>query len=140
NWAQAFVTDTFLPEQIQYSKFYGLVRIGDMEDVYLDSRDLRLPCGMHHSTIISCDFGSTVAVHNVRYMAHFIIEDEVMLANINEMVTSSTAKFGNGILKTDDVEERRIRLELCNENGGRSVLPFDGMQAGDVFLWSRHRD
>lgn len=140
NWDQVLVTDKFLPEQIQYSKFYGLVRIGDMEDVYLDFRDLRLPCGIYHSTIISSDFGSTVAVHNVRYMAHFIIGDEVMLANINEMVTSSTAKFGNGILKTDDVEERRIRLELCNENGGRSVLPFDGMQAGDVFLWSRHRD
>ena len=140
NWDDVLVTDKFLPEQIQHSKFYGLVRIGDMEDVYLNFRDLRLPCGIYNSTIISSDFGSTVAVHNVRYMAHYIIEDEVMLANVNEMETSSSAKFGNGILKTDDVEERRIRLELCNENGGRSVLPFDGMQAGDVYLWSRYRD
>jgi len=140
NWDHVLVTDKFLPEQIQHSKFYGLVRIGDMDDVYLNFRDLRLPCGIYNSTIISSDFGCTVAVHNVRYMAHFIIGDEVMLANINEMETSSSAKFGNGILKTGDVEERRIRLELCNENGGRSVLPFDGMQAGDVYLWSRHRD
>ena len=140
NWDDVLVTDKFLPEQIQHSKFYGLVRIGDMDDVYLNFRDLRLPCGIYNSTIISSDFGSTVAIHNVRYMAHFIIGDEVMLANINEMETSSSAKFGNGILKTDDVEERRIRLELCNENGGRSVLPFDGMQAGDVYLWSRYRN
>ncbi|PRD52765.1 DUF4954 family protein [Sphingobacterium gobiense] len=140
NWNHVLVTDKFLPEQIQHSKFYGLVRIGDMEDVYLDFRDLRLPCGIYNSTIISSDFGSTVAVHNVRYMAHFIIGEEVMLANISEMETSNSAKFGNGILKTDDVEERRIRLELCNENGGRSVFPFDGMQAGDVYLWSRHRN
>lgn len=139
NWDNVLVTDKFLPEQIQHSKFYGLVRIDDMEEVYLDFRDLRLPCGIYNSTILSSDFGRTVAVHNVRYMAHFIIRDEVMLANISEMETSSSAKFGNGILKTGDVEERRIRLELCNENGGRSVLPFDGMQAGDVFLWSRYR-
>lgn len=139
NWDNVLVTDKFLPEQIQHSKFYGLVRIGDMEEVYLDFRDLRLPCGIYNSTIISSDFGNAVAIHNVRYMAHFIIRDEVMLANISEMETSSNAKFGNGIIKTGDVEERRIRLELCNENGGRSVLPFDGMQAGDVFLWSRYR-
>lgn len=139
NWENVLVTNKFLPEQIQHSKFYGLVRIGDMEEVYLDFRDLRLPCGIYNSTIISSDFGNAVAIHNVRYMAHFIIRDEVMLANISEMETSSSAKFGNGILKTGDVEERRIRLELRNENGGRSVLPFDGMQAGDVFLWSRYR-
>lgn len=140
NWDDVLVTDKFLPEQIQHSKFYGLVRIGDMDDVYLHFRDLRLPCGIYNSTVVSSDFGSIVAIHNVRYMAHFIIGDEVMLANINEMETSSSAKFGNGILKTGDVEERRIRLELCNENGGRSVLPFDGMQAGDVYLWSRYRN
>lgn len=140
NWADVLVTDRFVPEQIQHSKFYGLVRIGDMEEVYLEFRDLRLPCGIYNSTIISSDFGNTVAIHNVRYMAHFIIGDEVMLANINEMETSSSAKFGNGILKRGDIEERRIRLELRNENGGRAVLPFDGMQAGDVYLWSRYRN
>lgn len=140
NWDNVLVTDKFIPEQIQHSKFYGLVRIGDMEDVYLNFRDLRLPCGIYNSTIISSDFGNSVAIHHVHYMAHFIIGDEVMLANIDEMETNSGAKFGNGILKQGDVEERRIRLELCNENGGRSVLPFDGMQTGDVYLWSRYRD
>ncbi|GHE46009.1 DUF4954 family protein [Sphingobacterium griseoflavum] len=140
NWQDIWVTDHFLPEQIKNNRFYGMVRIGDMQEVYLEFRDLKLPCGIYNSTVISCDFGSTVAVHNVRYMSHFVVGSEVMLANINEMETSSSAKFGNGMLKRGDVEERRIRLELCNENGGRSVLPFDGMQAGDVFLWSRYRD
>lgn len=139
DWTQVWVTDKFLPELIQYVKFYGLVRIGDMESLYLNYRDLRLPCGIYHSTVISCDFGDRVAVHQVHIMSHYIVGDEVMLANINEMMTSDTAKFGNGILKAGDIEERRIKLELCNENGGRAVWPFDGMQAGDVFLWSRYR-
>ena len=140
NWNHVLVTDRFLPEQIQHSKFYGLVRIGDMDDVYLDFRELRLPCGIYNSTVVSCDFGSCVAIHHVRYIAHYIVGKEVILYSINEMETSSSAKFGNGILKDGDVEERRIRLELRNENGGRSVLPFDGMQTGDVYLWSRFRD
>jgi len=139
NWQDIWVTDKFLPELIKHVNFYGKVCIGDMEAVYLNYRDLRLPAGIYNSTVISCDFGDTVAVHEVQSMAHFIVGDDVILANINEMMTSDNAKFGNGILKTGDSEERRIHLELCNENGGRSVLPFDGMQAADVYLWSRNR-
>ncbi|MFC3197087.1 DUF4954 family protein [Parapedobacter deserti] len=139
NWADVWVTDAFLPEQIQQSKFYGFVRIGDMAAEYLDYRDLNLPTGIYNSVVVSCDIGGHTAIHNVRYLAHFIIGDEVMLFNINEMETSSNAKFGNGILKDGDPESGLIQLELCNENGGRAVLPFDGMQASDVYLWTRNR-
>ncbi|WP_156309216.1 DUF4954 family protein [Sphingobacterium endophyticum] len=139
NWNDVLVTDKFLPKQIKRSKFFGLVRIGDMEEVYLEYRDIRLPVGIYNSQIISSDLGDCVALHQVRYMAHFIVGNEVILLNVNEMETSSNAKFGNGILKDGDQEKSRIFLELCNENGGRSVLPFDGMQAADVYLWTRNR-
>ncbi len=139
DWNDVLVTDKFLPKQIKRSKFFGLVRIGDMEEVYLEYRDIRLPVGIYNSQIISSDLGDCVALHQVRYMAHFIVGNEVILLNVNEMETSSNAKFGNGILKDGDQEKSRIFLELCNENGGRSVLPFDGMQAADVYLWTRNR-
>jgi len=139
DWANILVTDRFIPQQIQNCKFYGLNRIGDMEPIYLEYRDFRLPVGLYNSTIISCDFGNLVAVHEVRYLAHFIIKDEVILANINEMETSSKAKFGNGILRVGEDPEVRIALELCNENGGRQVWPFDGMLLSDAYIWSRHR-
>jgi len=139
NWNDVLVTDKFLPQQIKRSKFFGLVRIGDMEEVYLEYRDIRLPVGIYNSQVISCDLGDCIALHQVRYIAHFIVGNEVILLNVNEMETSSNAKFGNGILKVGDQEKSRIFLELCNENGGRSVLPFDGMQAADVYLWTRNR-
>lgn len=139
NWNDVRVTDKFLPHQIKRSKFFGLVRIGDMEEVYLEYRDIRVSVGIYNSQIISCDLGDCVALHQVRYMAHFIVGNEVILLNVNEMETSSNAKFGNGILKDGDEAKSRIFLELCNENGGRSVLPFDGMQAADVYLWTRNR-
>ncbi|WP_099367293.1 DUF4954 family protein [Sphingobacterium sp. 1.A.4] len=139
NWNDVLVTDKFLPRQIKRSKFYGLVRIGDMEEVYLEYRDIRLAVGIYNSQVISCDIGDCVALHQVRYIAHYIVGNEVILLNVNEMETSSNAKFGNGILKEGDQDYSRIYLELCNENGGRSVLPFDGMQAADVYLWTRNR-
>lgn len=139
DWTKVQVSDPFIPEQIQFSKFYGLVRIGPMSESYLSYRDLSLPIGVYHSTIVSSDLGAAVAIHHVRYMAHFIVGNEVMLSSINEMESSDNAKFGNGILKDGDEADKRIQMELCNENGGRSVVPFDGMQVADVYLWSRHR-
>ena len=48
----------------------------------------------------------------------------MILINVNEIETTDHAKFGNGILKEGEPESIRIELEICNENGGRSIIPF----------------
>jgi hypothetical protein len=58
---------------------------------------------------------------------------------VNEISASDHSKFGNGIIKEGEKENVRIWLEICNENAGRSVLPFNGMLPGDAYLWSRYR-
>jgi carbonic anhydrase/acetyltransferase-like protein (isoleucine patch superfamily) len=63
-----------------------------------------------------------------------------MVVNTNELATTSVSKFGNGILKHGEAEDIRIWMELCNENGGRKVIPFNGMLPGDAYLWSKYRD
>jgi hypothetical protein len=139
NWNKLLVSDAFNPELVKNCKFFGLVRIGKLEPYCLEFNNLRMPVGLYNSTIISCDFGDNVVVDNVNYMAHYIIGNEVMLVNINELATTSHSKFGNGIIKEGEDEKVRIWLEVCNENGGRRILPFDGMLPGDAYLWTRHR-
>ncbi|MBP7556614.1 MAG: DUF4954 family protein [Chitinophagaceae bacterium] len=139
DWSQVLVHDNFDPSLIQQCKFYGLVRIGEQQPYYLQFHDVRLPVGLYNSTIISCDIGNNVVVNNVNYLSHYIIGNEVILVNINEMEVTDHAKFGNGIIKEGEKEAVRIWMELCNENAGRSVLLFDGMQAGDAWLWTRFR-
>ena len=139
DWNNILVSDAFTPELVKNCKFFGLVRIGKLEPFCLEFKNLRMPVGLYNSTIISCDFGNNVVVDNVNYLSHYIIGNDVMLVNINELATTSHAKFGNGIVKQGEDEKLRIWLEVCNENGGRSILPFDGMLPGDAFLWSRHR-
>lgn len=139
DWNKILVSDAFNPELVKNCKFFGLVRIGKLEPYCLEFKNLRMPVGLYNSTIISCDFGNNVVVDNVNYISHYIVGNDVMLVNINELATTSHAKFGNGIVKDGEDEKLRIWLEVCNENGGRSILPFDGMLPGDAFLWSRHR-
>jgi hypothetical protein len=140
DWNNILVSSSFNAELVKNCKFFGLVRIGKLESYYLEFHNLRMAVGLYNSTIISCDFGDNVCVDNVNYLSHYIIGNEVMIANVNELATTDKAKFGNGILKEGESEKVRVWLELCNENGGRSVLPFDGMLAGDAYLWSKYRD
>ena len=140
NWNDILVSDAFTPELVQNCKFFGLVRIGKLTPYYLEFHNLRRPVGLYNSTIISCDFGDNVCIDNTNYLSHYIIGNDVMIVNTNELATTDHAKFGNGILKEGEEESIRIWLEVCNENGGRSIIPFNGMLPGDAWLWSRFRD
>jgi len=140
DWNKVLVSDAFNPQLVKNCNFFGLVRIGKLEPFYLSFHDVRVPVGLYDSTIISCDFGDNVVVSNVNYMSHYIVGNEVIIVNVNELATTSHSKFGNGILREGENEAVRIWLEVCNENGGRSILPFNGMLPGDAYLWSRYRD
>lgn len=140
DWNKLLVSDAFNPELVKNCKFYGLVRIGKLEPLCLGFSDLKVPVGLYNSTIISCDFGDNVVIDGVHYLAHYIIGSEVIITNVDEMVTTNHSKFGNGILKEGEDEEVRIWMEICNENTGRKVLPFVGMLPGDAYLWSKYKD
>ncbi len=140
NWNNVLVSSQFDSHLVKGCSFFGLIRIGKLEPLSLEFHGLRLPVGLFNSTIINCDFGDNVSIHNVNYFSHFVVGNEVIIANVNELATTSTAKFGNGIIKEGETENQRVWLEVCNENGGRKILPFDGMLTADAYLWSKYRD
>ncbi|NJE06651.1 DUF4954 family protein, partial [Thermococcus sp. M36] len=89
DWNMILVSDAFNPELVKNCKFYGLVRIGKLEPYCLTFSDLKVPVGLYNSTIISCDFGDNVVIDNVNYMSHYIVGNEVIITNVNELVTTN---------------------------------------------------
>jgi hypothetical protein len=140
NWDEIWVTDRFDPNQIKNTQFYGLVRIGNLRNVVIQHHDLRMPAGITNSVIISCDIGEDVAIHNVHYLAHYIIGNCNILFNIGEMHTTDHAKFGNGIIKEGEPENVRTWIDIMNETGCRRILPFDGIITADAYLWAKYID
>jgi NDP-sugar pyrophosphorylase family protein len=140
NWTDVWVAPGCDVSLIKNCRFYGLVRIGKLEPLIVGFSDLEIPVGLYNSTIISSDIGDNVAIDQVLYLSHYIIGNDVILTNISELITSNRSKFGNGVIKKGEKEAVRIWLELCNENGGRSIMPFEGMLPGDAWLWTRYRD
>ncbi|HEY5369286.1 MAG TPA: DUF4954 family protein [Hanamia sp.] len=138
DWSKIFVSKEFDPVLVKNSNFHGLVRIGKLEPYYLEFHNLRMPVGIYNSQIISCDFGHNVCINNATYLSHYIIGDEVMISNVNELATTDYAKFGNGISKDGEKEATRVWIEVRNENGGRRIAPFNRMLPGDAYLWSNN--
>ncbi|MBN1834723.1 MAG: DUF4954 family protein [Spirochaetales bacterium] len=139
-WDRILVTDSFDPTLVRSCEFWGLVRLGELAPLYLEYHELRLPVGLSNSTIICCDVGDNVVIRNVHHLSHYIVGSRSILFNLDEVITVNHAKFGNGILKDGEPEEVRVWLEVGNENGGRRILPFNGMLPADAWLWSRRRD
>jgi len=140
NWNDIYVSEKFDPRLVKSCRFHGMIRIGALESYYLEYHELQLPVGLYNSTIVACDIGDNVVIMNVDYLAHYQIGNEVILFNINEMHTTNHAKFGNGIVKEGEEESVRIWLELANENGGRKIIPFDGITPADAYMWVKFRD
>jgi hypothetical protein len=140
NWDNILVTDNFDPKQIKNNDFFGFIRIGEVRKIILEHHDLQVPVGITNSRIISCDIGHDVAIHNVRYLAHYIIGNRCILLNIDEMHTTNHAKFGNGILKEGESEKVRVWVDLINETGSRKIIPFNGIITADAYIWAKYRD
>ena len=139
DWNEILVTDQFDPNLVKNCEFFGRVTIGKLTPLFLEHHDLRLPVGISNSTIISCDVGDNVVIRDVHYLAHYIIGNNCILFNIDEMITTDHAKFGNGILKEGEDENLRVWVEVGNENEGRKVLPFEDMIPADAYIWSKYR-
>ncbi|MDR2739290.1 MAG: DUF4954 family protein [Treponema sp.] len=140
NWENFLVTDPFDPALIRNSNFYGLIRLGVLRDLLLRHHDYNVSAGIRNSTIISCDIGDNTAIQDCSFISHYIIGNQVILSRIDEMQTTNHAKFGNGIIKDGEEEDVRVWIDVMNEAGGRSILPFADMICADAYLWACYRD
>ena len=140
DWNKFLVRDPFDPSLVRGSSFYGLVRVGALRNALLQHHDFCVPEGIRNSTIISCDIGDDVAIQDCPYISHYIIGDSCILSRLDEMQTTNHAKFGDGALKDGEDEAVRAWIDVMNEAGGRSILPFREMLVADAFLWAAYRD
>jgi hypothetical protein len=140
NWNNFLVCDPFDPALIRSSNFYGLIRIGTLSNVLLKHHDFCVPAGIRGSTIISCDIGNDTSIQDCSYISHYIIGNNCILSKVDEMQATNHAKFGNGAVRDGEDEEVRVWIDVMNEAGGRSILPFDKMIAADAYLWAAYRD
>lgn len=142
-WRNVFVDSSeggFDPSLVKNSTFSGFVVLGRLRRAKIKYHDLSLGVGVVGSSLRDVATGDDVAIRNVDYLENYRIGSRVMLFNVQEMSCTKHSKFGEGVLKKGEGEENRIWIGVGNENGGRSVLPFESMIPADAYIWSRRRD
>jgi hypothetical protein len=139
DWSLIRVSEPFVADLVRNSEFAGLVRLGAIRRSIIEHHDLQSPIGITNSRIVACDIGDDCAIHDCAYLAHYIVGDGCVLLSNEEIHVSNHSKFGSGIIMEGESEELRVELDLMNEAGGRSILPFRDMTAADAYLWARRR-
>lgn len=134
DWDSLWVCrDGFSPDRLRNCRFAGIVRLGRMSHKWLEFGSLHLPVGISESFIVNCDIGDDCAIHNVGILGNQVVLDNCLLFNIGQMTVSGDATFGCAV-------SSRGSIAIMNESGRRFVLPFNGMNTADAYLWGKYRD
>ncbi|MBQ0039302.1 MAG: DUF4954 family protein [Treponema sp.] len=142
-WKNIYVSSkkgAFDPNQLRHNDFDGFIILGEITDSFITYHDLRLPVGITRSSLRDVVVGDNCAIHNVKFLENYRLQDRVILFNIQEMSCTKHSKFGEGILKDGEEESARIWIGVGNENGERAVLPFADLIPADAYIWSRFRE
>lgn len=126
DWGAVHVSESFSVECVRNSTFEGAVSLGAIAAARHTYEDLSLREGIYNSTLNNVTIGDHPSIHNVRMLSDYIVGDNVILFNIDEMTCNADPR-------------QAAWLEPMNENGGRRILPFGGMTIGDAYLWARYR-
>ena len=129
SWDKILIETPFKPEKFRGNAFMGEVVLGACTADIMENDGIRLPTGIYNSVISSTTIGSDCAIHNVKLLSRYVIGNDVLLFNIDEMTLSDIPLFGTGKW-----------IHVANENGGRKVLPFHSMLTADCYLWSKYRE
>ena len=126
DWSAIKVADPFCVDCLRGNNFDGEVLLGAMEQRKVKEGDLTLREGIINSTLANVTVGNHPAIHNVHMLSNYVLGDNVVLFNIDEMTCTTDPK-------------NVAWLEPMNENGGRRLLPFSGMTIGEAYMWARYR-
>lgn len=127
SWELVKVAEHCDLHSIQRCHFYGTVQIGLIETTIHTINQAPWPEGIYDSTLCNCTIGNYPVIHRIGMMAHYHIGNCCILHDIGQMIG-------------DDVTHPHYaKIEVMNENGKRSILPFAQMSIAEAYLWARYR-
>ena len=140
NWNSIKVAKDFNAALVTNCRFYGNIYIGFLHEGDREHSGLILPVGLYRSTFRNCTIGSNVVVNQLGFCSNYVIGNESFIHNCGQITTGQYASFGNGAATLDENQNSIKWINVTNENGGRKIMPFDGMICTDAFIWSKFRD
>jgi hypothetical protein len=127
DWGRITVKEGFDPAKVENCRFFGSVRIGRLDDSIIEKEGMRLPAGLYAATVADSTLEDNVGLYRVSYLAGYCVGKESLLKDIGALTFSSAENTSPE------------PIELVNENGGRAIIPFNGIWTADAHLWVKER-
>jgi len=128
DWKNIYLTDPVNIFNIRNTVFSGIVSIGSLIDDLEFVGNITKPAGIYNSFIHECEIGNNVFINNVNNLAHYKIEDDVIIDTVFEIVVHGTSAFGNG-----------TELDIINEGGGRTLKIFDTLSSQVAYIITQYK-
>jgi hypothetical protein len=129
NWDWIRVAVDFDASRVVSTNFFGRVHIGsNTGSIKIDG--IKKHCGIYNATVADCTIGGNVLISNIGSSIQcYIIDDNVIIEDVSILVTTSGARFGEG-----------VQISVLNETGGRNVTLFKELSAQTAFLQAIYKN
>jgi NDP-sugar pyrophosphorylase family protein len=129
DWRLVKVSEDFIPDNIQNSKFTGHIRLNSFNQTVQLVGGITFNAGIYNAWLHNCEVGKNALIHNVRsYIANYNIGEGVIIHNITTLAVDGETTFGNG-----------VRVEAINEGGGREITIYDHLSAHVAYMMALYR-
>jgi hypothetical protein len=128
NWNDISVLKEFSTANILNTHFEGKIKLGVFLGVIEVEKGISKHCGIYNSHIRDCEIGSEVYISEVKNLANYIIEKNVVIENVGSLLVKERSAFGNG-----------TEIEVLNEGGGRELPIFDCLTSQIAYLTVLYR-
>jgi NDP-sugar pyrophosphorylase family protein len=128
-WAQVRVADGFRPGHLHRVKFTGVNTLGTFDAETTLPGGVKCHTGVADAWLHNCMVGNNVLIQKVcDYIGNYIIEDDVVIFDVELLVTEGEPTFGNG-----------IKVEAVSEAGARSVTIYNELSAHLAYILASYR-
>ena len=129
DWNKVKVKEGFSADNIRNVIFSGEIFIGLQNKEFVSLGGVPKTAGIRNATIHNCIIEDDVYINQVRnQLANYHIQREVIIENVDSLITTEKSTFGNG-----------VRVPVLNELGGREIAIYNELSAHTAYLMAFYR-
>ncbi|WP_430811659.1 MULTISPECIES: DUF4954 family protein [unclassified Carboxylicivirga] len=129
DWQLVEVKDGFCPENLRNVNLSGRIRLGVYNRSFSFAGGVEKKAGISNATLHNCIIDSDTYINQVKnHIANYHIHSNVVIENVDSIITEKESCFGNGVL-----------VSALNEAGGREIAIYDELSAHTAYIMAMYR-
>lgn len=129
DWSRVEVDTAFSPMSLRNVSLSGDIKLGYFNKVFVFPGGVPKKAGISNATLHNCTIESNSYINQVKnHIANYHIESNVIIENVDSIITEGQPCFGNG-----------VKISALNEAGGREITIYNELSAHTAYILALYR-